>query len=330
MEQEELLYFLSKKFVIDASAKVAFNVHFFPSNTNLKVDAVVKNGDETIYIEIKRRISLESIFQFNAYKDLINRLVVPPGSFAFLTVFVGNDIMDIAKKLDIIIIQLPPSSIREVVENNPRYTPSKITSRRSFDVIYEMLSIGPSTIMALSRESGVSYGWAHGVVTRLMEIGIVERTFGLYKIVDIDKLLDSIAYERPIGSITSREYWADSNDILNFARDVSSIAKVKEVKIAFMGPTASILYDPYLVRSDTLYVYAEPSQIINLTEDLPLRRSGNLKILVYLPDRDVFADSKTVDGVITTSKKQLLLDLASFGVLYRESFKRMAKRIGIE
>ena len=77
-------------------------------------------------------------------------------------------------------------------------------------------------------------------------------------------------------------------------------------------------------------MYAEPSQIINLTEDLPLRRSGNLKILVYLPDRDVLADSKTVDGVITTSKKQLLLDLASFGVLYRESFKRMAKRIGIE
>ncbi len=330
MEEEKLLYFLSKKLVIDPSASVAFNVQFYPSNANLLFDAVVKNGNETIYVEIKRRISLESIFRFNSYKDLVDQQEVARAKFVFLAVFVGNDIRDIAKKLKIIIIELPASSLSEVTYENPRYSPSKITSKRSFDVIYQMLSSGPSTIMAISQASGVSYGWTHGIVTRLIEIGIVERKFGLYKVADVNKLLDSIAYERPIGSITSREYWTDSDDILKFARDVSSMAKIKGERVAFMGPTASILYDPYYVKSDTLYVYMEPRQIVSLADELHLRRSGNLKVLVYLPDRDVFSDSKKLDGVTLTSQKQLLLDLASFGVLYRELFKRRVERIGIE
>ena len=74
----------------------------------------------------------------------------------------------------------------------------------------------------------------------------------------------------------------------------------------------------------------EPRQIVSLADELHLRRSGNLKVLVYLPDRDVFSDSKKLDGVTLTSQKQLLLDLASFGVLYRELFKRRVERIGIE
>ncbi|MHB8361387.1 MAG: hypothetical protein ACYDDC_06245, partial [Thermoplasmataceae archaeon] len=311
MEEEKLLYFLSKKLVIYPSVKVTFNVQFYPCNTNLSIDAVVKNGNESIYVEMKRRITLESIFRFNSYKDLVRQQGITISKFVFLTVFVGNDVKDIAKKLEIIIIQLPHSLLNEITYDNPRYSPSKITSKKSFDVIYEMLSKGPSTIMDLSQASGVSYGWAHGIVTRLMEIGIVQRKFGLYKIVNIDKLLDSIAYERPIGSINSKEYWTNSDDILKFARDVSSTATIKEAKVALMGPTASILYDPHYVKSDTLYLYVEPHQIVSLADELHLGRSGNLKVLAYLPDRDVFADSKTLDGVTLTSQKQLLLDLAS-------------------
>ena len=330
MEEEKLLYFLSKKLVIYPPSRVTFNVQFYPGNTNLSIDAVVKNGNESIYVEIKRRITFENLFRFNSYKDLVKQQGITMAKFVFLTVFVGEDIKDIANKLEIIIIQLPSSLLTEITYDNPGYSPSKITSKRSFDVIYEMLSKGPSTIMALSQSSGVSYGWAHGIVTRLKEIGIIDRKFGLYEIVNIDKLLDSIAYERPIGSLNSKEYWTDSDDILKFARDVSSTAKIKEAKIAFMGPTASILYDPYYVKSDTLYVYVEPLKMVSLADELHLGRSGNLKVLAYLPDRDVFTDSKTLDGVTLTSQKQVLLDLASFGVLYRESFKRMVERVGIE
>ncbi len=330
MEEKKLLYFISKKLVLDTSASVINNAQTNLRNFSFMVDAIVKNGKETIYVDIKRRISLENLFRFNACKDLVELEGNDGTKFVILSVFVRDDIQDLARKLGITIIKLPPSSLTEAVYTSQKYAPSKLTSKKAFEVIYKMLAIGPSTIMRLSAETGVSYGWAHGIVARLTEIGIVERKYGLYEIVNLDKLLDSIAYERPIISITSREYWTDSDDILKFARKVSTTSKIMKINVAFMGPTASILYDPYYVRSDTAYIYVEPHQISNVVNELHLGSSGNLKVLAYLPDRDVFTDSETLDGVTVTSKRQVLLDLASFGILYRESIKRLVKRIATE
>jgi hypothetical protein len=330
MEDEKLLYFLSKKFVLNPSAKVIKNVQLFPNNANIMIDTMVENNKDKIYVEIKRRISLESVYRLNAYKQLLNQQGMTDTKFTLLTVYVGDNISDIAKKLGVIIIQVPPSSLSEAVYENPKHSPNKLTSKKAFDVVYKMLSKGPSTIRDLSLASGVSYGWAHGIVTRLMEIGIVERRFGLYNIVNLDRLLDSIAYERPIVSVKSRKYRIDSNDILKFTKNVSSISRAMSIKASFMGPTASLLYDPYFVRSDTIYMYVEPTRITDLVDELQLGVNGCLKVLAYFPDRDVFTDSKVVNGVTVTTQEQVLLDLASFGILYREAFKRMVKEIGVE
>ena len=130
MEEKKLLYFISKKLVLDTSASVINNAQTNLRNFSFMVDAIVKNGKETIYVDIKRRISLENLFRFNAYKDLVELEGNDGTKFVILSVFVRDDIQDLARKLGITIIKLPPSSLTEAVYTSQKYAPSKLTSKK--------------------------------------------------------------------------------------------------------------------------------------------------------------------------------------------------------
>ena len=61
MEEKKLLYFISKKLVLDTSASVINNAQTNLRNFSFMVDAIVKNGKETIYVDIKKRRSRNDI-----------------------------------------------------------------------------------------------------------------------------------------------------------------------------------------------------------------------------------------------------------------------------
>lgn len=329
MVDQKILHVLSKKIRISPNARVSSEQFVQIDNVMYEFDAIVENGKELIYVEIKNRLTNEGLSKFNLYKDVITKQSKEKTKFAMVVRKVGAQAETLAKVLGIILIEAPRSFFGEDFQVS-RATRVRLSTTKSFNVIFKMIENGPSTIQELSEISATSYGWTQAVVRRLIDLRVAERKYGLYSLSNLDKLFDAVAYERPIGSLVSKEYWAGPENIMELARDFTLHGELGNIEVALMGPTALLAYDPYQVRSDEMYLYIDSSKVTAVKDEFSLDNNGTVKIVIFLPDRNVFANSQKVNGIRVTSKEQTLLDLISFGLLYRDSCRRMVDKVGLK
>jgi len=96
------------------------------------------------------------------------------------------------------------------------------------------------------------------------------------------------------------------------------------IDCAFTSYTAAGLYTGYSVRGDAAYAYVKNQDIGRLidilSEDIT---NDGVTVRLYLPDRDVFSDSKELEGVKVVSPGQTLLDIAGQGYSSKDVTKVM-------
>lgn len=200
----------------------------------------------------------------------------------------------------------------------------RVSSAKSWSVTFSLLRTGPTSVKALARETGLSYGWAHATVAKLLDMGVASRTAEGVSIVDVGKLLNGVAWERPLEELRVRTVRMDGKDAMEVAMRVHSALDDLRMAHAFTAWTAGAAYTGYVQRSDSVHVYLPKGSwdFLREFED----REGGIDLVAYVPDRDVFASVERVEGLTLVGPAQALLDLAGLGHAAHDLALEMARR----
>jgi hypothetical protein len=293
----------------------------------MRPDLILDDGQRRYYIEVAPKSGINKISQLSLYRELLKAegLYRPDDRFILLYKTISNRIEAVAEKIGITTVRAPFDLKLSGFEKSDISSKVKLTTEKSWAVIYALIRHGPASIKQMSKDTGVSYGWTHKVITGLMDTGLAAKEFDQVKITDLNKLFNGIAWERPFERMKIAEAWVGYETAYSAAREISDNLKAHNVRFAFNGPTAGGLYTGRVIRHDTAYLYLEKEHVESFMDAFSTTTGKGIKIKVYAPDRDVFTKSRDVESVTITSPEQTLLDLAGTGYGNMELTKAMAE-----
>ncbi len=208
-------------------------------------------------------------------------------------------------------IQLPHNLTIPRITN--QYAPKgKITAEKSWRIICRLLKVKTSSIRQLALKENISYGLAHKVIQELLDSDIAIKNANIIQIKDISPLFNIIAWERNTRKLQVNEFWLPHQDFHSAAQELIEVGMKHGFELVCNSFTAAGLYTGYAMKHDEIHFYIDKEYIPflqNTYED----KTGRIKAVVYLPDRDVSKSSKNIEGIQVTSPGQTLLDIAGMG-----------------
>ena len=228
-----------------------------------------------------------------------------------------------------------------------RTVPLRITSIKAWKVICSLLEKENINILHTSRHSGVSYGWTNNIIHKLDNVGIITYDHGI-NIKDIDKLLNAISWERSMNSMLIKKINTDFPNAFECMKEISVNFDKSGIDYAFTSYSSAPYYGSSIIRDDNVYMYLSSISNIDILElyentNLRLKSSStkkginlykskgnkNCTINVYLPDRDVMNNTKTINNMRMVNICQNILDLAGMGIGGHIPAKELVNKIGI-
>jgi len=296
----------------------------------IRPDILIKENDALYCVEIKNRATIDAVARLNLYSALIKRNAGT--GYNIIPVLAVRTInpreSDLAEEVGIRVIKLPWNlKIKSGYENKQIKNTVRITSEKSWKIISCLLK-EPSSIRQISKKEEVSYGWAHKTVHSLLDQNIAEKDGYLIKITDPKKLLTGIAWERPMKNLLHKEIYVDYQNSHETAVSVTKNLEAEKIPHAFTGRTAGGLYSGYAFRHDSADLYLEKADIPKFTENFESDEKSAVKILIYIPDRDVFSSTVLTESVRLVLPEIALLDLAGMGYKERDLTNEMLKAYG--
>jgi len=291
-------------------------------NYPLRFDLIIEDNYKTYVVELKRIVRLEELSQLGLLKLLLNTSDI--STYNTELVIVGKRITpeaaEAAEKIGIRFIKLPADMYPEEAQGKPSAATVKLTAPKSWQVVSHLLRIKEASIRRLSIESGVSYGWTHATVQALVSKGIASDAGGYVKITEINKLLNGIAWERPFEKLFAQELRVAANSATSLAREISLVCDEQQIPCAFTSFTAGELYTGYSARHDSVYLYLEKKNIVEIAGMFEVQSGGRIAVRVYTPDRNVFKDRRlsSAENTWLASPAQALLDCAGLGYAGRD------------
>lgn len=309
---------------------------YLGSSLRYRPDLMLEDDNRLIVIELKNTARFEAVSQLFLYKAILQKEM---GSREVVAVLMAKaiqpEIEHVAEEHGVTVIRLPSSinvsdQSSSLIEKKLQKT--KVTSEKSWKVVCSLLRNNYSTIRQISIKEKVSYGLAHLVITNLREKGIVENRSGFFEILDVKKLFNGIAWERPFERLHYGEFRTHHDNSQSAAVDISEYLDASGIEHAFTGLTAGSLYTGYGIRHDAAYLYLKKEDYDALeapfySNDANIEGKG-VTIHVYSPDRDVFSSVQELESVTVVSPSQALLDLAGLGYSGMDMANAMAEKYG--
>ncbi|WP_305065659.1 hypothetical protein [Methanococcoides sp.] len=330
IEHKEILNYIKDSLGISSdhlNTSLSTSYEYYVSDLPLRPDALLEDNDTIYLIEIKSKATIDTVARMNLLRDLwlqneemekrkSIQLVVAAKSFPERE----KRIMD---QLGIIMLKLPwtfkPGSNEQFGSKTHR-----ITSDKSWKIVSRLLKEKKTSIRQLSLLENVSYGWAHKTVQALMRQNIVKQDHNHVSISNVDKLLNGVAWERPLANLKIDEIRIPFSGSMHAAREITeAFAMQDNMPVGFTTYTAASLYTGYGVRHDAVYLYLRDEHLDHFRELFESHSGNTIKAVVYRPDRDVFQDSREKEGIRIVSPSQTLLDLAGMGYSAMDITKEM-------
>ena len=320
MEDEDQVYREIRKFMVhqyglNSDTKLIVEPEIEVVAGPLRPDLILDDGLRRYYVEIAPKSGLNKVSRLALFRELLKAegKYHQDDRFILLYKTISEKVEDIALKVGITPLRAPLDLKLSAFERSGVTSKVKMTTERSWSVIYYLIRHGPASIRRVSKDTGVSYGWAHAVITGLADQGLAVKEYDNAKITDVKRLFNGIAWERPLESLKIAEMKVDYETPYAAAKEISSNLKRYGVKFAFNSITAGGLYTGRVIRHDTLYLYLDKDAFPSFHEMFSGTSESDIKIKVYNPDRDVFRTLQEVESVRVTSPEQTLLDLAGIG-----------------
>ena len=325
----DLASYLKTRLGIDERAEVKLHPLWGDFTFDMAIED--KSQQALYFVEIKPRASLEALALVNLYKDYANKNYEhknEPGlesRFVLVTKYMSSHLWELSKEMDICVLTVPKEVKLTGQSEKPVQGSIKVTSEKSWKVVSGLIRLKTSSIRNLSLVEGVSYGWTHSMITNLIVHGIARRNGNQASIIDIDKLLNGVAWERPTHTHIVKELILPGKDVFEVARDLTSVLEGQRVPHAFACYIAGTQYTGLSVRFDSLQIYMDKDDINEVLDWLSPDVDGpGIKMQIMAPDRELFSETRTIDKIRVTSPSQTLLDLAGLGYKGRDMTKAMA------
>lgn len=275
-------------------------------------DLVLREGGQVFVVEVKAgRADLQAVGQLCMYRDVLARarswdeediqLVlaaksVPAGVEEVLAILKGH------------VVELPANLEIEATQSSVPLGKTQVTTDKAWRVICTLLERPVPSINQLHRDAGVSYGWTHKTVKNLEKLGVVGRESGLLTVTDRSRLLNGVAWERPLEALQTFELSTGFESVEEGGRELTHALDRAGSEFAFTAHTAASLYTGHGFRSDRAYLYATDTDLV---QELVGEGDGPT-LVVYEPDRRL-EETQLREAIRLASPCQVLLDLAGMG-----------------
>lgn len=326
---EDTISFIKDRLKIDKDAKT-IQEQLLDSGFRFRPDAIIEDSGRIFIVETGTTITFEAMAQLRAYRDVFkNRHKESEVEAVIAVKWIAPSLKDIAKLFEIEVLQLPGGLESAGLKRDGYSQKTKLTAEKTWTLISFLLKEHSSSIRQLALKAGVSYGLAHLAVKMLIEKGIVTRKTGYYEITDVKKLLNGIAWERPLERLKAFEINTGFENSHQAARQITTELTNMGIDVAFTSYTAGGLYTGYAVRHDAVYLYLEKEYADTFTELFEHIEKGGVKAIVYVPDRDVFTEGRDLESVSVVSPGQTLLDLAGLGYSGMDMTNAMVEKYAV-
>ncbi len=325
-EENQILEHIKRELDISDTASVSWEVPVL-NGLPFMADLVIEDYSKKYIIEIKSRLTLDAIGRQLVLKKLLlnsdstNRYA----EFVVASKLISPETEKIARMCDIRVIALPYRADLSENEKSDVRRIEKISSDKSWKIVIALLTEKESSIRHIALKAKVSYGWTHATIKSLVTKGIVVDVGNYVKLQDIPKLLNGIAWERPFEKLYYNEAILPESDAMSAARTITGMCDKYNLDCGFTSFTAGGIYTKYGYRHDTVYVYIRKNNLDPFLKSFDAADTHGIKVRVYKPDRDVFADTKVIEGIRLVSPAQALLDLAGLGYSGRDLTLKLAE-----
>jgi hypothetical protein len=267
-------------------------------------------------VEIKRSaVSIDTIARMALLKELwLRRQTNPPDiQLVIAAKWFYKREEGLADELGIRLIKIP-WALETAPDKDYPSSGMRITSEKSWKIVSRLLKEKNTSIRQLALKENVSYGWAHKVIGMLIEQNVVKKQNNYVFLSDLKKLLNGVAWERPLKNLQiEEEIFIKFPGAFPAAQQITSILKEQKIHFAFTSYTAGGLYTNYAIRQDAVYLYLEKNAIRHFREQFEDETKKGVRAYLYTPDRDVFTGTREIESVTVTSPAVTLLDLAGLG-----------------
>jgi hypothetical protein len=300
----------------------------FTMEVPIQPDIVLQHEGTLYFIEVKKSaVTIDTIARMRLLKELWQkRKTEDPVMLVIAAKWFYQREESIAKELGIRLIRLP---LTLTISGNKDHPSSgmRITSEKSWKIVTRLLKEKSTSIRQLSLKENVSYGWAHKVIGMLLEQDVVKKENNYVYFADLKNLLNAIAWERPLKNLqVDEEMYIQSPGAFAAAQQVSSLLKEQKIPFAFTSYTSGGLYTGYAIRQEAIYLYLEKNQITEFKKQFGTDTKSGIRVNLYIPDREVFTNTREIESVTVSSPAQTLLDLAGLGYSAMDLTKVMAEK----
>jgi len=282
-------------------------------------------------IEVKSGLaSRDAVAQLALYRDLYERLhphlkVTPvlvarsaPAAIRSLLHDIGAQLIEAPPRL------LPIADVQSGI--------TRLTTEKAWKVFTTLLRLRVvKGVRPLGQESGVSAGWVHRTVAELTARGITRKGDEGISLVNPNKILDVVAFERPLKSLETDVIQTDYENAHEAAVEITRILsrdrpEFGPIEFGFGAHTAAGLYTGYAHRQDRVDLYLDGPDFRPYVVGPGV--GGGVLVHVLKPDRNISAGSELIEGIRLVSRDIALLDVAGLGFSARDVALKMLESYG--
>ncbi len=295
-----------------------------PAVDSIRPDFTARDGRTLYVIEVKaRRATQSDVAQLALYRDLYEarypNLKIRP---ILVSREVPASVGGLLRRIGADTLEPPPQLMSREIE--PSQGPgsreaSRLTGPKAWRVVCRLLELRTTSIRQLALKSKVSYAWAHATVQRLVREGIAAQQGSMVRFLEVEKLLNGVAWERPFESLRVGVFASEYDNAFEGARQLTGILKRAGAHFAFTARTSATLRTGYSRQFKSIDLYLAE-------DDLGLVGSGAGKVTanVFKPDRPL-EGLESIQGILMASWDLTLLDIAGLGFSSRDLALEMVK-----
>lgn len=332
--------FILEKLKISHDAKIEQKYPISIGERELLIDLVIESKDTTTLVEINSRINEDIVYRIYSLSHLLNKQVFAKKEIKL--VCAGKSLkystQELAARLGVETLLIPPKlyqylSPRETASeiNAPferlKANPLKLTSEKAWKIVCSLLTDKSLNILAVSKKTGVSYGWTNNIIHKLKDFGIITEDYGL-RIKDLDKLFNLVSWERALESMLLETINTDFSTATQCINEVSLNLNKLGVDYAFTAHSSAVSYGSSIMREDTAYIYLPNSSDREYVRSFSERKADGCRLKVYVPERNIMKSSTMVNGIRIVDMCQNILDLAGLGMDGRIAAKDLVNKSG--
>jgi len=187
----------------------------------------------------------------------------------------------------------------------------KLTSPKAYEVIKYLLKNKRGNQLAISRETGVAYGWTNEVINFLHERGVVSKGWRRCELVDASQLLEIIALERPLTRLVKASFRLEALSVREGEELLRRVCEEHKVRYSLTVFSGLKMFYEYYITFPEIHGYVSDLEV---GTSIPHGR-GPITLNFLCPDHpSILKETRQIEGFSVCSPIQIIIDLFCSGI----------------